>query len=103
TADTERAVLDGDLDVIGIDPRERRLDDERVLGIRHIERETVLGSAIRYRRRADKTVFEQPIHRLSKRNELAKGRGTAHECHFVHLLCVVVFGAWLAAHLVPFT
>ena len=66
-----------------------------------IEREAVLGFAIRDGRGADKTVFEQPIHRLSKRHKLAKGRGTA-DGDLVHLLwCDVVWISGLvAAHLV---
>src|SRR3989441_7804460 len=60
-----------DVQVIGPDAGERRLEDEGVLGLVQVDRER--RSAAISGLRADHTALEETVHGLAKRNEVARG------------------------------
>src|SRR6185369_45585 len=86
-ADRQGAVLDGDVDVLGLDARQGRFDHEGIRRAGHVERKLV-GGFDAAERAADEAVLEQSIHRRAKRHELAEWRRTAHDRHIVNLLAV---------------
>ena len=71
-ADAERPVLDGDLDVLGTDAGQGRLDDELIGAVGHIERKAEAFGMHVPGARTHEAVFKEPIHRLAKRDELAE-------------------------------
>ena len=74
--DREGAVLDRDVDVVGLHARERGLDEERVLGGAHVERRGCRGrSRSRRSQRPEEGFIEEAIHRLAKRQSSLKGDG----------------------------
>jgi hypothetical protein len=91
--DVERAVLDRDLDVLGLEARQRRLDGQGIRSARHIERDAVaFECAGDPAARTHEAVFKEPVHRLPERDELAQGRGAAYDRHVAHLLVMMVVG-----------
>src|SRR4051794_25432330 len=85
-ADRQGAVLDGDVDVLGLDPGQRRLHEQRVRGGSHVEREPAEVAVAAVRVRPVHGVVEQAVHRLAERHELAEGRRSTAERHLIYLL-----------------
>src|SRR3954447_2761559 len=86
-ADGEGPVIDGDVDVLRRDARERGLDEEGIRCRADIERKTGEVALVGVRReRAEDGVVEQAVHRLAKRHELAEGRRSTGQRHGSSLL-----------------
>src|SRR5215213_2481010 len=86
-ADRERSVLNGDVDVLRLQSGKLRVDDELVCGHRDVDRQCAAVDAGRAPPDGPhEAVFEETIHRLAKRKQLAERRRTARNRHDSNLL-----------------
>src|SRR5438105_7686286 len=85
-ADRQRPVLDGDVDVVRLDARKRRLDGERVRVGGHVERKGWCGEGTTRPIEWTEVVIEESVHRLAERHDVAEARWTANDRHLAYLL-----------------
>src|SRR5829696_3450018 len=86
-ADGQGAVLEGDVDVVGRDARERGLDEQGVRRRAHVEGQASEVALVGIgRQRPEDGVVEQAVHRPAERHELAEGRRSTGQRHESSLL-----------------
>src|SRR6185436_11201217 len=82
------AVLDRDVDVVRLDPRQRGLDRDRV-GVRgDVQRQRGAGKAARKPLERAEVIVKEAVHRRTHGQHVPDRRRTAHESHRSYTSCV---------------
>src|SRR6185369_16655939 len=97
-ADRHRAVLDGDVDVLGTHAWQRSLDRQLVGVCGDVKGEARPIKATGHPAEGAIVVIEKAVHRLSEGHHLPEGRRPAHDRHRSYTSCVRN-----ARHLLPDT
>jgi hypothetical protein len=91
-SDRQDVTLDRDLDIIGLDARQRRLDDEYFLGLGDVQRQRGRTILSQEAARPDDALPEQGVHRIVEADRLLEGIPTFRRhtrSSFPHIILVM--------------